>query len=247
MASPLAINPAAQLTVRQISDGVRCGVVDDFLADPKYVREFAIQSREMFELPQRGYPGLTLDVSGESMRDIYRFLRKRMSREFGFLRGDVQFSSMLSITSRLPAELSNLQRICHIDPNLQPERGNFASVLYLFENTDLGGTGFYRWHDRPAVERATALDLQDPEKALDYLQERFAYFRETPRYMTGSNDVAESLGTIPAKFNRLIFYSGDLPHSAYVENPDLLSDDPSQGRLTLNCFASVRPLQENHD
>lgn len=247
MASPLTINPGAQLTVRQVSDGVRCAVIDDFLADPEYVREFAMRSREMFVLPERGYPGLTLDVSGESMRDIYRFLRKNMSREFGFLRGDVQFSSMLAITSLLPADLSNLQRICHTDPNRQPERGNFASVLYLFENADLGGTGFYRWNDRPAVEEATALDLQDPEKALDYLQEQFEYFRETPRYMTGSNDVAECLGTIPAKFNRLIFYSGNLPHSAYVENPGLLSDDPSQGRLTLNCFASVRPLQENDD
>jgi len=247
MVSPLAINPAAIVTISEFADGVRCAVVDDFLADPEYVREFALQSRRMFELPERGYPGLTLDVSGESMRDIYRFLRKRMSHKFGFLRGDVQFSSMLAITSLHPAELSNLQRVCHTDPNRQPDRGNFASVLYLFENTDLGGTGFYRWNNRPALEQATALDLQDPRKALGFLQERFAYFRETPRYMTGSNDVADCLGTIPAKFNRLIFYSGDLPHSAYVENPDLLSDDPLQARLTLNCFASVRPLQEDHD
>jgi hypothetical protein len=39
----------------------------------------------------------------------------------------------------------------------------------------------------------------------------------------------------------MIFYSGDIPHSAYIEEPELLSDDVDVGRLTLNLFASVVP------
>jgi hypothetical protein len=242
MAAPLAINARAEVEVHELAEGCRVAIVDDFLADPEYVRTFAKQQHEAFVMPQRAYPGLTLDVSSNSMTDIYRFLRSRMSREFGFLRGDVEFSTMLSVTSLAPEELSNLQRICHVDPRRRPDRANFASVLYLFENEKLGGTSFYRWRDRSLIEEATALDLQDQDKARLYLQEQFEYFRSSPCYMTTSNDVAELLAMVPARFNRLIFYSGDIPHSAYVENSDLLTDDPSAGRLTLNTFASVHPI-----
>ena len=241
MAAPLAINPGAKVEVRDLAAGCRVAVVDDFLADPEYVRTFAKQQHEAFVLPQRAYPGLTLDVSSNSMTDIYRFLRMRMSREFGFLRGDIEFSTMLSVTSLAPEELSNLQRICHVDPRRRPDRANFASVIYLFENDELGGTSFYRWRDRSLIEEATALDLEDPDKARLYLHEKFEYFRAAPCYMTQSNDVAEMLAMVPARFNRLIFYSGDIPHSAFVENSNLLTDDPSSGRLTLNTFASVHP------
>lgn len=241
MAAALAINPGAKVEVRDLAEGCRVAIVDDFLADPAYVRAFAEQQREAFVIPQRAYPGLTLDVSANSMTDIYRFLRARMSREFGFLRGDIEFSTMLSVTSLAPEELSNLQRICHVDPRRRPERANFASVIYLFDNEELGGTSFYRWRDKGLIEEATALDLQDPDKAGLYLHEHFEYFRTAPCYMTTSNDVAEMLAMVPARFNRLIFYSGDVPHSAYIENSNLLTDDPSSGRLTLNTFASVHP------
>jgi len=241
MAAPLAVNPGAKISSRELAEGCHVAIVDDFLADPEYVREFASLQRAAFVMPPRGYPGLTLDVSGNSMAEIYRFLRSRMSREFGFLRGDVEFGSMLSMTSLAPESLSNLQRICHVDPRRRIDRANFASVLYLFHDPKLGGTSFYRWQDQGLIEKATALEHEDPNEALQFLQEQFSYFGEAPRYMTESNDVAELLAMVRAKFNRLIFYSGDIPHSAYIENSDLLTDDPSVGRLTLNCFASVHP------
>ena len=240
--STLLVNPDAQVSFASIDENHRCAIVDNFLVEPGPVRDFALQIRNQFLMPERSYPGLTVDVSAASMGDIYRFLRRRMSREFGFLRGDIEFSSMLAITSLQPQELSNLQRICHTDPRREAGRVNYASVLYLFDDDDLGGTAFYRWKDRSLIEEATRLDLDDPAKALGYLQEHSAYFRERPCYMSGSNDIAERLTTIPAKFNRLLFYSGDVPHSADIENPGLLSDDPGTGRLTLNSFASALPL-----
>ena len=59
--------------------------------------------------------------------------------------------------------------------------------------------------------------------------------------MAVSNEIAELLFEVPAQFNRFVFYSGDLPHSAHIPRPELLSTDFAEGRLTLNCFASVRP------
>jgi hypothetical protein len=83
--------------------------------------------------------------------------------------------------------------------------------------------------------------MQKPGGSLAFLQQHFEMYRQEPRYMAGSNEVAELLLEVPARFNRFVFYSGDLPHSAHIPRPELLSADFALGRLTLNCFASVRP------
>ena len=98
----------------------------------------------------------------------------------------------------------------------------------------------YRWKEQKSIEEATALELENPGSSLTFLQEHFAMYREAPQYMCGSNEVAELLLDVPARFNRLVFYSGDVPHSAHIPQPELLSADFSKGRLTLNCFTSVR-------
>jgi hypothetical protein len=64
-------------------------------------------------------------------------------------------------------------------------------------------------------------------------------FREPARYVTESNDVVDLLDRAPARFNRLVFYSGEVPHSAWITRPDLLAGDPRTGRLTLNWFLSA--------
>jgi hypothetical protein len=164
-----------------------------------------------------------------------------MSRLFRFCRGGIEFYSQFSLTTLRPEQFTWIQRLCHTDPRLAPGRVNYAALLYLFENPDLGGTGFYRWKDSGFWQEMTALQRDDPSAGLDILRERFEMFREPACYMTESNEAAELLDKVPAKFNRLVFYSGELPHSAWIEHPDLLSNDPRQGRLTLNCFVSAVP------
>ena len=105
----------------------------------------------------------------------------------------------------------------------------------------MGGTGFFRWKDPQFWQEMTAMQRDDPGAGLDILQEKFKMFRDPPCYMTGSNEAAELLDQVPARFNRMVFYSGDLPHNACIGNPDLLSSNPAAGRLTLNCFVSALP------
>ena len=241
MLTNLAVNLNARIREEKITDTRSCVIVDDVLANPEDVVQFAQTLDSEFEIPEHGYPGRVLDIQAEPMADLYRFLRSQMSRRFGFLRGGIRFSTVLSMTTRQPEELSNLQRICHTDPRIRVDRVNYASVLYLFSNERLGGTAFYDWKEQKAIEEATALELEDPDKSLEFLQARFETYRQAPCYLTQTNEIAEKLAMIPAKYNRLIFYSGDLPHSAWIAEPALLSSDPAVGRLTLNCFASVRP------
>ena len=118
---------------------------------------------------------------------------------------------------------------------------SYAALIYLFENENLGGTGFYRWKEPELVMKATAFEREDSDKARAFLQEHFQTYREPARYMTESNEIAELLCTIPARFNRLVFYSGTEPHSAAITAPEFLSKDFREGRLTLNVFADVLP------
>jgi hypothetical protein len=140
-----------------------------------------------------------------------------------------------------PEQLSGMQRICHVDPNPDPGRAKYAALIYLFDDERLGGTSFYRWRNEALVWQGVTLLRSDADKGGEFLRQHFSAFREPPRYMSASNDVAELLYTVAARFNRFVFYSGDVPHSGTITAPELLSDDPKKGRLTLNLFFSVLP------
>jgi hypothetical protein len=235
----LRLNPQLEIQAVRVTDDHLCVMIDDFLLNPRDAVDFAAAQAGSFEQQERAYPGLVLPVSNEPLAAMNRFIQMEMSRLFSFCRGDMQFFSQFSLTTLQPEQFTWIQRLCHTDPRLAPGRVNYAALLYLFENPDLGGTGFYRWKDPAFWQEMTALQRDDPAAGLDILKERFEMFREPARYMTESNEAAELLDKVSAKFNRLVFYSGELPHSAWITQPELLSSDPRQGRLTLNCFVSA--------
>jgi hypothetical protein len=235
----IRINPNPAIHLEPVDDENFCVIVDEFLVDPESVVAYSHAHADKFSVPERSYPGVLLDVHNDAMIDVVRFIRSAMSKQFSFLKGGIKTSTYLSMATMQPDQLSNLQRLCHTDPRPQPDRRNFAALVYLFRDEEMGGTGFFQWKERKLVEEATALDLEDPAKALAFLQRYFPTYHRPPCYMTQSNEIAELLCDIPARFNRLIFYSGELPHSASIRAPGKLSTDVSRGRLTLNCFVSV--------
>jgi len=239
----IRLNPHAKIRRETISEDQHCVIVDDFLQDPHELVEFADDHASEFSKPGSGYPGLQFSVNSGAMTNINGFIRSEMKNHFPFFRGGINFWALLSMVTLLPDELSNLQRICHTDPIPGPDRKIYAALVYLFEDEALGGTGFYRWRESASELRhqAAAIDREDPDKAKAFLQEHFPTYRKPARYMTESNEIAVLLCTIPARFNRLIFYSGEVPHSGAITAPELLSSDTRKGRLTLNGFASVLP------
>ena len=238
------VNPDANIELRTLdtTDGdARIAIVDDFLQNADELIDYAATHADTFAVPPKSYPGLTLRIEQMAADALRRYIRTHMAPLFGFMKGGIHLDTLLSMTTLQPQELSNLQRVCHSDPEPSAGRDNYASLLYLFRDPELGGTGFYRWRERSVMERATALEMQDTHAALEFLQEHYPSFQAPPAYIAGSNDVAELLDVVPARFNRWVFYSGRVPHSAHVTNPELLNNDFRRGRLTLNCFASVRP------
>ncbi len=233
----------SDLTLQRIpiDDRQFCIVIDNFLESPQALIEFACNNADHFYTTPAGYPGPVMNLNPGLLDDFHRFIRSRMSREFGFLRGDPRLKTGLTMTTLPPERLANFQRLCHIDPRGEPGRRNYAALVYLYDNEKLGGTAFYRWKRPDIVNRALELELLDPSAAATFLAEHSATFRQAPRYMTASNELAELLTDIPPRFNRMIFYSGEIPHSGHITSPALLSNDFRLGRLTLNCFASVLP------
>jgi hypothetical protein len=235
----LQINPNLEIQASQVADGQVCVVIDDFLLNPGEAVQYACAHADDFVMLERSYPGVVLPVDNLLMQDINRFIQREMSRLFPFCRGGIDFHTQFSLATLQPEEFTWIQRLCHTDPRLQPGRVNYAALLYLFENEEMGGTGFYRWKEPEFWQEMTIAQRDDPDAGMEVLRDKFQMFREPARYMTESNEAADLIDVVPAKFNRFVFYSGDLPHSAYISRPDLLSDKPSEGRLTLNCFVSA--------
>jgi hypothetical protein len=237
----IRLNPEATPRRERISDNEFCVIVDDFLQDPEMLVRYAAEHRGDFSHPNIGYPGVQIRVNDDAMTEIFRFVRSRMSKLYAFMRGRIGIRSLLSLATSPPGDLSFMQRICHVDPNPDLGRAKYAALIYLFTDERLGGTSFYRWKNEELVWQGVSMLRTDAGKGEEFLKQHFETFRAPPRYMNESNEIADLLYTVPARFNRFVFYSGDLPHSGAITAPELLSDDPAKGRLTLNLFFSVLP------
>ena len=228
-------NPEPKISVVPVGSGSSCVVIDDALAHPEALRDWA--ATQSFQLPQGyPYPGLVLPAPVD--------LAQRMTEQFGLhvrsrlgARRTVDATVRFSIVSLPPAALEPVQWLCHRDRFVN-EMGHIlfaASVLYLFNDRKLGGTSFYVPRGSAAqTERllADSMALPAPEFSRRYgLQ---------PGYIAGSNDYFERVSQVGAAWNRIIFYDGGLFHSGDVEDASLLSTDPLHGRLTLNGFFTCR-------
>lgn len=232
-------NPDAKIQVLSIYPGQWCCVIDEVLLDPQAWVARANQFASQFEaLPGNAYPGLELHLPPQltPLWDQYLDIARRyIAQRSGTEPAQAQLLegyTRLGIVTRAEAALQPYQWICHRD-RLSPDPTHQieAMVLYLFDNPELGGTSFYR----ARADQAATAQLVHDSGALSPAQFQSRY-GIAPGYMHASNAHFEQCLTVPARFNRLIFYSGQVFHSADITRPDLLRADPSHGRLTLNGF-----------
>jgi hypothetical protein len=235
-------NPQATLRQIPIPGHKPCLVIDNFLLDPDAMVAFAAERRDAFA-HQGGnfFPGPEVDMGAPFSALLGEYFTLHVRRLLG-ARRTLEVSSRLSMVTRPPALLHPAQRLCHRDSmvgtrRVRHEAGEAiaASVLYLFKDSGLGGTSFYV--PRQPVPQMNALFAQamaGPGPAFD------AMLQAGPAYLGASNDYFEQVCTIPAAYNRAIFYDGAIFHSAQIDAPERLSQDPALGRLTLNGFFLLR-------
>jgi hypothetical protein len=110
-----------------------------------------------------------------------------------------------------------------------------ASVLYLFRDEQLGGTGFY-----VPVRSAPETGALFADAKLLAPSAFTAKYGISAGYMHESNPWFRRIGGVTPKWNRLILYDGGMLHGSDIAAPERLSADPSTGRLTLNGFFTSR-------
>ncbi|MFY7855662.1 MAG: DUF6445 family protein [Rubrivivax sp.] len=211
-------------------------VLDDFLLEPHALVNAAVDHRQAFAPPTgNAFPGPELPLPEVWMDAWCEVLCRHAADALGVdALGDA--SGRLSLVTTPPERLSPVQRLCHRD-RLGTGLGErpLASVVYLFDRPGLGGTSFYR--RRRSAEATEDFMRQVPTMSHDDLT---AALGTAPGYLGEGNPWFERVAVVPPRFNRAIFYAGDLFHSSEVPDPSALRDDPATGRLTLNGFFVAR-------
>lgn len=229
-------NPHPRTTQVPIGDGNQCVVIDDFLSDPQALRALAIEHRDGFDAaPLNAFPGLELPMPDAFSGRLDEFFMQHVRRLLG-ARRTLEVHSRLSMVTLPGAQLQPMQRVCHRDRFAVPAgQMSAACVLYLFDQPALGGTSFFRPRQSIAATDALMRELSTMSSG-----EADAALGAEAGYLLASNAWFELVHTVPAAWNRAIFYDGSIFHSSHVSAPDKLDADPARGRLTLNGFFVCR-------
>jgi hypothetical protein len=224
-------NPQPEVHSVAIGTLGRCVIIDQALSDPQaWVQRAQQFSDEFAQLEGNAFPGPELHLPAGVTQMLDGAL-SRHAREALHVGATLAAYSRLSMVLLAPEQLAPKQWICHRDQiSTDPAHAIAASVLYLFQDPDLGGTSFYQPRDP-----ARCAQLVHDSGVLDGPQFQ-ARYGIAAGYLLDSNAHFERLLTVPARFNRLIFYSGRIFHSSHIPRPDLLARAPQRGRLTMNGF-----------
>lgn len=229
-------NPAARFESVRLANGAGCLVVDDALAEPERLLQYAVDNRAAFRAVDfSAYPGVYLGAPPSLAAALAEFFNLKVRRHFD-ARRLLQMECRLSMVTLASAQLHPTQCLAHRDqPTLDPAHSIQACILYLFRDAELGGTGFYESVRAADELAALSRDAQRLPSA-----EFFARYGLEPGYLTDSNAWFARVGGVEARWNRCIFFDGYALHSGDIRQPQRLSADPLSGRLTCNGFFTSR-------
>ena len=228
-------NPQPRVSAIPIAPGEFCFLVDEALANPQGLIDWAA-AQEFRPAQGYPYPGVTIDAPAAVSTLIGDYFAAHARGRLGGRR-TLSTTVRLSLVTLAPRELRPVQWQCHRD-RLEPVPGDLrlaAMVAYLFRDPALGGTSFYRSLQSEEETMRMIVDAGRMSGA-----EFGARYGVEAGYLNGSNRYFERLVQVPAAWNRMLFYNGDLFHSGDVVSPAPDAADPRRGRLTLNGFFTCR-------
>jgi hypothetical protein len=207
-------------------------VIDNALADPQSMIQFATRARTAFARSAlAAQPGLELQLTDSINSKFDNFFRVHL-RQFYDARRTLGCNTRLTMTTVKPDDLQPIQWLPHrYDHAVGEGESIVACTLYLFRDESLGGIGFY---EPQRSQRETMQLVQDCSELNSIDLER--KYRLARGYCTTSNEYFKLIRVVPPKFNRLVFYDGAAFHASHIVAGEKLSDSPLTARLTLNGF-----------
>ena len=232
MSDHISFNPRPQIQPIHFPNGQACLIVDDALVNPDALLQLAIEQSQAFQpAPFNAYPGVQLPMGPEISNRLDEFFRVHI-RGWLNARRTLRMHSRLAMVTLKPEELQARQWICHRDSaGLAPSQCIAASVLYLFRDPTLGGTNFYM--PKKSAQETSLLVHDSGTSSNAMFAQKYGI---QPGYSGASNAYFEKIYTVPAKWNRMIFYDGSIFHSGEIPRPEKMNANPLSGRLTLNGF-----------
>lgn len=223
---PFSATDNPDVSIRFIGKHYRPVVVlDNAHPHPQSLREFAL-AQDFAADPQNFYPGVRAPAPAEYSSFLAAQLERFMAVFDPRTSGARIATSLYSLPVTPTEKLRPIQCVPHIDTH---SAGHIAAVHYLCEHS---GTSFYR-HRETETEYVTEENL--PSYFARVKQQMLDRREDPPVYINGSNALFERIEQIPARFNRLIFYPANNLHAGDL-SPEHLSENPHNGRLTINSF-----------
>jgi len=209
-------------------------VLDQVLANPENLLAYAASGEAFSTTPNDYYPGVRKEIPKQYSNLLCQLVLDSFPEVFAVL-SDTQANVNLCALSlaTTPAEkLRPIQSLPHFDTS---HNSQLAVVHYLCSEAH-GGTSFFR-HKQTGFETITEDRIQRYAPALkaEVIAARFL----GQQYVSGDNEWFERTGGVPAKFNRAIFYRGNILHSGDIQPEMGLSSEPVAGRLTANTFIQL--------
>ncbi len=220
-------------------------VLDDFVADPQALVDFACDDQPFVSNANDYYPGSRKTLPDDYGQQVCRRYLPLLKSTYD-LPENAQVKPLLcalSLTTTPVSQLRPIQMLPHFDT---PAPNQLAVVHYLFgqelfgeelSGPEQGGTSFYR-HRQTGYETITPARLAEYRGQLKQ-QAMQAQLHKNPAYIDGDTELFERLHCFAAKFNRALIYPSNALHSGDIKPAAGLSDDPRQGRLTANSFVVV--------
>ncbi len=214
------------------SQNHRIVAVDGLLAEPEQAISQAVLQTFARITPQ--YPGLRAPLDPAVCAYLLEALAPLLNQWFAQEPTRWEMQAWYSIVTTPPAALAPIQRLPHVD-GTDPRQ--IAMMLYLHRpgpgSRQGGGTAFFR-HRSTGLESLTAGTY--PRYAAAVQAEYGRTGLPPALYPTDGAPHFERIHVAEGRFNRAVFYRGNLLHSGVIDNDAPLSADPREGRLTINAF-----------
>ena len=207
-------------------------VIDNALSGAERLIDRAADA--VWDVKSPYYPGIRARAPRDYADALARVLTAPVFEAFGWTTGGLMATeTSFSLVTTPPEQLIPFQRVPHFDGT---DIHTLAVLHYLSDDPETG-TSFFR-------HRATGYESVDETRYSAYREMTDREVNESPPpegYLKSSNDRYERTAQFSCAYNRILIYQGHTLHCGHIPEDFAFSEDPRQGRLTVNTFLQYRP------